>query len=264
MSSIDESGMGIAAVEAYWDQHVDDWKIASHAPGTPEFFKETEQYRFDKLHYLNERVPFAAGTGKDVLEIGCGLGNDLTRFAKEGARVTGIDISNRSIALCKENFDQRGLQGKFMQMNGEDLQFENDCFDICYCHTVLQFTPDPGKMIAEMHRVLRPNGQAIVMALNRRSWLMFMQRLLGTEIDYLDAPSYNLISAVEFTELLKPFSTAEIIMERFPVRTKVHSGLKARLFNSLFVDLFNALPERITNSFGHHLIAYAHKSDVDS
>ena len=53
-------------------------------------------------------------------------------------------------------------------------------------------------------------------------------------------------------------------MERFPVRTKVHSGLKARLFNSLFVDLFNALPKRITNYFGHHLIAYAHKSRVDS
>ena len=264
MISIDEKAAGIKAVEAYWDQHVDDWKIASHAPGTPEFFRETEHYRFEKLHYLNVRVPFAAGEGKDVLEIGCGLGNDLTRFAKHGANVTGVDISSRSIALCKENFEQRGLQGKFIQMNGEDLQFEDGSFDICYCHTVLQFTTDPKRMTEEIHRVLRPGGQAIMMALNSRSWLMFMQRLMGTEIDYLDAPSYKLFSAAEFRQLLNPFSTIDIVMERFPVRTKVHSGVNARLYNALFVDLFNALPKRLTDRFGHHLLAYARKLPVDS
>jgi ubiquinone/menaquinone biosynthesis C-methylase UbiE len=249
----------IEAVESYWDRHVDDWKIASHKPGTPGFFRETEQYRFEKLHYLNDRVPFGEWDGSDILEVGCGLGNDLSRFAVAGARVTGIDISSRAIELSRANFEQRSLSGTFTQMNGEDLQFEDDSFDFCYCHTVLQFTPDPGAMVAEIHRVLKPGGQAIIMALNRRSWLMFLQRVMKTEIDYMDAPEYHLFGVTDLRQVMEPFSELSIVMERFPVRTKIHSGLKARVYNSLFVDFFNALPARITQSFGHHMLAFVRK-----
>ena len=249
----------IKAVESYWDQHVDDWKIASHKSGTPGFFRETEQYRFEKLHYLNERIPFDGQRGSDILEIGCGLGNDLSRFARAGARVTGIDVSARAIALSRANFEQRKLSGTFEQMNGENLQFGDNSFDLCYCHTVLQFTPDPGTMVAEIHRVLRPGGQAIIMALNRRSWLMFLQRAMKTEIDYMDAPEYHLFSAANLNQMMEPFSELSVVMERFPVRTKIHSGLKALVYNSLFVDLFNALPSRMTRSFGHHMLAFGRK-----
>jgi hypothetical protein len=50
-----------------------------------------------------------------------------------------------------------------------------------------------------------------------------------------------------------------IVAERFPVRTKVHGGLKGRLYNALFVDLFNLLPRRWVQSSGHHLMAFASK-----
>jgi 2-polyprenyl-3-methyl-5-hydroxy-6-metoxy-1,4-benzoquinol methylase len=249
----------IEAVESYWDRHVDKWKIASHEPGTPEFFRETEQYRFEKLHYLNERIPFGEWSGCDVLEIGCGLGNDLSRFAVAGARVTGIDLSSRAIALSRANFEQRQLPGEFQRMNGEDLQFDDNSFDLCYCHTVLQFTPNPGAMVAEIHRVLKPGGQAIIMALNKRSWLMFLQRVMKTEIDYMDAPEYHLFSAADLSQMMERFSGLNIVMERFPVRTKIHSGLKALVYNSMFVDLFNALPSRMTRSFGHHILAFGSK-----
>lgn len=249
----------IDAVESYWDRHVDDWKIASHESGTPGFFRETEQYRFEKLHYLNERIPFNECDGSDILEVGCGLGNDLSRFAAAGAHVTGVDISNRAIDLSRANFEQRSLSGTFTQMNGEDLQFDDNSFDLCYCHTVLQFTPDPGAMVAEIHRVLKPGGRAIIMALNRRSWLMFLQRVMKTEIDYMDAPEYHLFSAADLRQMMGRFSELNIVMERFPVRTKIHTGLKALVYNSLFVDLFNALPSRMTRSFGHHMLAFARK-----
>jgi ubiquinone/menaquinone biosynthesis C-methylase UbiE len=249
----------ISAVERYWDRHVDDWKVARHKPGTPEFFSETEQYRFEKLHYLNERIPFARTAGTRVLEIGCGLGNDLSRFARAGANVTGIDISSRAIDLSRANFEQRKLAGTFIQMDGEELQFEDDSFDLCYCHTVLQFTPDPARMISEIYRVLRPGGEAIVMALNKRSWLMFLSRIMKTEIDYMDSPEYHLFTAGELQRMMQVFSSCRIVMERFPVRTVVHTGLKAKLYNTMFVDLFNALPSRVTRRFGHHLLAYGVK-----
>jgi hypothetical protein len=48
-------------------------------------------------------------------------------------------------------------------------------------------------------------------------------------------------------------------MERFPVRTKVHKGLKAQIYNTAFVDLFNALPRSMTARFGYHMLAFVRK-----
>ena len=247
------------AVKEYWDQHVHDWKIAIHAPGTLKFFAETEAYRFEKLHYLPMLVDFGAHADKRLLEVGCGLGNDLARFARGGAIVTGIDIAPNAIALAKANFSQRGLQGEFRTMNGEALDFPDDSFDVVYCHTVLHFTPDPTRMIAEIRRVLRPGGQAILMTVNSRSWLFFLQKMMKVEIDYPDSPVFHRFTIAQFRELLSPFSSITIVPERFPVATKIHSGLKGRLFNSCFVGAFNALPRALVRPLGHHLIAFCCK-----
>ncbi len=248
-------------VREYWERNVDNWKIAAHlAPASREFFAETEAYRFEKLNYLESRIPFAATIDLDVLEVGCGLGNDLSRFAAAGARVTGIDIAERAVDLSSRNFEQRGLDGTFLQMDGESMTFDDESFDFCYCHTVLQFTAEPARMIAEIHRVLRPGGKALIMALNSRSWLMLLQKLLRTEIDYMDAPVYRMYDVKEFRRLLRAFASIEIIPERFPVPTKVHKGLKARVYNLLFVDLFNMLPKGMTANTGHHLLAYVQKA----
>lgn len=254
-STVEEQTPSIESVRQYWNQHVDDWKIAQHRSGTAKFFAETELYRFEKLHYLLHRIPFQDYHGKRVLEVGSGLGNDLSRFAASGAQVVGVDLADRAIELAQANFKQRGLTGEFYRMDGENLAFDANSFDFVYCHTVLQFTPDPESMIREIHRVLKPRGKAILMAINRRSWLILMHRLLRTEIDYLDSPIFHRFRASDFRMVLTPFAQVQIATERFPVRTKVHKGPKAQLYNLLFVDLFNALPRRWVGWSGHHLLA---------
>jgi len=258
-SEITQPAASIESVRQYWNQHVDDWKIARHPSGTAEFFAETEQYRFEKLHYLPERIPFRKHAGKKVLEVGTGLGNDLSRFAAGSALVTGIDLADRAIELAQANFQQRGLQGEFHCMDGEQMDFDANSFDLVYCHTVLQFTPDPARMVGEIHRVLKPGGQVILMAINNRSWLMLMHKLLKTEIDYMDAPVFQCFTAAAMRQLLSSFEQVQIIPERFPVRTRIHKGIKARLYNLLFVDIFNTLPHHWVHWSGHHLLAYAEK-----
>lgn len=250
----------IEAVRQYWNDHVHDWKVARSEPGTKAFFEEIEVYRFEKLHYLPRLVDFEGYPGQSVLDVGCGVGNDLSRFARGGARVAGVDLAEHSIALARRNFDQRGLSGEFHVMDGERMEFEDDSFDVVYCHTVLHFTPHPARLAQELHRVLKPGGQAIVMTLNRRSWLALLKRVMNVEVDHLDAPVYHQFTAAEFRELLAPFDAVRIVAERFPVRTKVHGGLKAWLYNTLFVDLFNALPHRWVAASGHHLMAFASKT----
>lgn len=250
---------GIEAVRQYWNNHIHDWKVARSEVGTREFFEEIEDYRFEKLAYLAQLVDFSGYPGQRVLDVGCGVGNDLSRFARGGAEVVGIDLAERSIELARQNFELRGLRGEFYVMDGEQLEFPDCSFDVVYCHTVLHFTPRPERMVSEIHRVLKSGRQAILMTVNRRSWLNLLHRLMKVEIDHLDAPVFRQYTLGEFRMLLAPFAKVQIVPERFPVPTKMHEGTKARLYNTFFVDLFNALPRRWVRRSGHHLMAFASK-----
>lgn len=251
--------MSKEAVREFWNNHVHDWKVAKSSPDTLDFFLEIEEYRFEKLHYLPKVVNFSGYKNKKILDVGCGTGNDLTRFAKGGAEVVGIDLASHSIELAKNNFAMRNLAGDFQVMDGEALEFEDNSFDMVYCHTVLHFTPDPKKMISEIARVLKPGGEAILMTVNKRSWLNFLHKLMKVEIDHLDAPIFYMFSIAEYQEMLKPFTNINIIPERFPVATKVHSGMKAFLYNKIFVGIYNKLPKSVIKNSGHHLMAFCRK-----
>ena len=86
-----------ADVRAYWNQHIHDLDISREAPGTPGFFADLDQYHFEKLHHLLRLVDFEGYRGKRVLDVGCGAGTDLVRFARAGAIVSGVDLSAAAV-----------------------------------------------------------------------------------------------------------------------------------------------------------------------
>jgi SAM-dependent methyltransferase len=118
---------------------------------------------------------------------------------------------------------------------------------------------DAQKMVAEIHRVLKPGGEAIVMVYNRNSWLNLMRKVTKVPLEHEDAPVLNKYSIGELKQFLKSFKTYRIIPERFPVKTKLHSGWKARLFNDVFVGTFNFMPKVLVRPLGWHLMAFATK-----
>src|SRR6186713_2700429 len=108
-------------VREYWNAHIHDLDISTHQPGTREFFQDLDQYHFEKLHHLLRLIDFDAYRGKRVLEVGCGAGTDLVRFAKGGALVSGVDLSASAIALARKNFEQQGLRADLCEADGEQL-----------------------------------------------------------------------------------------------------------------------------------------------
>ncbi len=251
----------MSTVEQYWNNNVDNWKVANHLPsGSMEFFKEVERYRFEKLDYLPDAVDFTAYRGQSVLDVGCGLGTDLSRFATHGARCTGVDIAPRAVELARANFQWRDLTGQFDVMDGKAMAFDDNSFDFVYCHTVLHFAEDPAAMVNDIYRVLKPGGTALLMAINRRSWLFFMHRIAGLKIDYMDAPVFHKLDPGQFDKVTSAFTEKQIRLFRFPVKTEVHKGWKALLYNTFFVGGFNALPKIITRNTGYHMIAFVTKS----
>ena len=247
------------AIRAYWNTHIHDLAMAQHAVGTPEFFADLAAYRFAKLAYLPRLVDFRAYAGKHVLEVGCGVGLDLARFAEHGAVVTGIDLAPTAIRLARKHFAQRGLQGELRTMNGEALQFSDNHFDVVYAHGVLQYTPDAARMIRELYRVLKPEGEAILMVYNRYSWLNVLAVLCRVRLEHAEAPVFRLHSIPEFKKMLCCFKRVHIIPERFPVPTRLQHGLKAAVYNAAFVAGFRLFPRPLVRPFGWHLMAKASK-----
>ncbi len=225
-------------------------------PARAGFFADLEQYHFEKLHHLPRLVPFDQFRGRRVLEIGCGAGTDLVRFARHGARVTGVDLAPSSIALAAKNFALEKLPAQLAVADGEALPFGERSFDLVYAHGVVQYTTDDRALVRECRRVLRPGGMAVFQVYNRISWLNALSRVTKVDLEHVDAPVLKKYSIAEFRDLLKDFSRVRIVPERFPVKTRLHGGLKGTIYNTFFVGLFNAMPRSLTRRFGWHLLAF--------
>jgi SAM-dependent methyltransferase len=249
----------IDEVRTYWEQHIHDLEITTHAVGSRGFFADLDQYHFEKLHHLLRLVDFNGYRGRAVLEVGCGAGVDLARFAKGGAVVTGVDLTISAIELAKANFSQQGLEGEFRVANGEQLPFADDVFDLVYAHGVVQYTADPRRLVEECRRVLKPGGQAIFQVYNRVSWLNGLSKLMKVGLEHDDAPVLLKYSMGEFKDLLRGFRNIRIVPERFPVKSRLHGGWKGAVYNGAFVGTFNLLPRSVVRRYGWHLLAFCTK-----
>jgi SAM-dependent methyltransferase len=249
----------IADVRSYWNQHIHDLEITSHPVGSPGFFADLDQYHFEKLHHLLRLVNFDGYRGKQVLEVGCGAGTDLVRFARGGASVTGVDLSSSAIALARQNFAIQNLQADLREANGEQLPFPDNRFDFVYAHGVVQYTADDRKLVEECRRVVKPGGTVVVQVYNRISWLNALSKLMKVPLEHEDAPVLKKYSASELRALLSGFSDVQIVEERFPVKSRLHGGWKGLVFNTMFVGTFNALPRSLVRRFGWHLLAFCRK-----
>ena len=243
-------------IREYWNRHIHDLEITKHPIGTPGFFADLEQYHFEKLHHLLRLVNFDGYAGRQVLEVGCGAGTDLVRFARGGAIVSGVDLSSSAIALAKQNFEQQKLKADLREADGEQLPFADATFDLVYAHGVVQYTAHPQKLVDECRRVLKPDGEAVFQVYNRISWLNALSKLMKVPLEHDDAPVLLKYSSGEFRQLLREFREVRIVEERFPVKSRLHGGWKGTLFNTFFVGAFNALPRSLVRRFGWHLLAF--------
>lgn len=247
-------------IQQYWNARIHDLEMTDEPVGTRAFFDDLDEYRFDKLRYLPQLVDFNGLRGQTLLEVGCGIGTDLVRFARGGALVTGVDLSATAIDLARRNFQEHGLEPVELSVaNAEALPYPDASFDHIYGHGVVQYTADPARLIRECHRVLKPGGTAVFMVYNRVSWLNALSKVMKVPLEHEDAPCLRKLSIGEFRALLAPFAEARIVPERFPVKSRLHGGWKGWVFNTCFVGTFNLLPRSWVRPLGWHLMAFCRK-----
>jgi ubiquinone/menaquinone biosynthesis C-methylase UbiE len=108
------------------------------------------------------------GTGASVLEVAPGPGFFAVELAKLGDfRITGLDISRTFVEIAKQNARNAGVKIDFRFGNASSLPFPRESFDFIYCAAAFKNFAEPAKALDEMHRVLRPPGQAVVVDLRK-------------------------------------------------------------------------------------------------
>jgi SAM-dependent methyltransferase len=194
----------IEAVREYWNRHIHDLEITRHPVGSRGFFDDLDQYHFEKLHHLLQLVAFDGYSGRKVLEVGCGAGVDLARFAKGGALVSGVDLG-RLNERGRANFEQQGLPGELQVADGERLPFPDDSFDLVCAHGVVQHrrSETAGRRVPARPQT---GGDAIFQVYNRVSWLNALSKLMKVGPSTTMPRSCHGFSIGEFKRLVSGFA----------------------------------------------------------
>jgi len=157
-------------LSAYWSRRpCNSWLGGDAETGSRDFFERTELVR-DRLEpFVRRFARFADWKDKTVLEVGCGIGFDLSMFACCGARAFGVDLTPVGAALTTQRLRHHHVPGSAMVADCERLPFADGIFDLVYSWGVIHHTPDTETAAREIVRVARPGGQVTVMIYNRRS-----------------------------------------------------------------------------------------------
>ena len=213
-------------VREYWNAHPCGTQFSHTDWGTKDFFDEVERVRYTIQPFMRELVNFERFPGKQLLEIGCGLGTDLLQFARGGALVTGVDLTPKSVELAKAGFALHGLPMRALVADAENLPFEDNSFDVVYSFGVLHHTPNTARAIDEAYRVLKPGGKIILMLYHRHSLHVY----LGVPLFWLSGKIHKGKSSV-LEDFIRIYDGAENPLG------KAYSRSEARLMMRNFSNL---------------------------
>ena len=131
-----------------------------------------------RLAYVRDRTELAA---KQVLDVGCGGGLLSEALASCGARVTGIDMADASLAVARRHMKDSGLVIDYRQTMAEALADESPGrYDVVVCMELLEHVPRPASILDACARLVRPGGDVFFATVNR-TWLAWLLVIVAAE-----------------------------------------------------------------------------------
>ncbi len=159
-------------VRQFWNSRPCNIRHSPQPVGTREYFDQVEERKYLVEPHIPGFAQFGRWKGKKVLEIGCGLGTDTTNFARAGASVTAVDLSDVSVALCRKRLEMYGLKANIMQADAENLSLTVpvEPFDLIYSFGVIHHTPHPENVIRQIRKYCHPGTEVRIMVYSGLSW----------------------------------------------------------------------------------------------
>jgi ubiquinone/menaquinone biosynthesis C-methylase UbiE len=255
----------IQTVQAYWNARPCNIRHSPRPIGSKEYFDEVEKRKYFVEPHIPSFAQFDKWKDKKVLEVGCGIGTDTINFARAGASVTAVDLSDQSLSLARQRAKIFGLDHRitFYQANAEELGtvVPDESFDMVYSFGVIHHTPNPSNAVAQLRRYMTASSELRLMLYAKNSWKSIMIEM------GLDQPEAQSGCPVAFTytedevrELLQGFTVLEIKQEHiFPFVVEKYVKYEYEIvpwFASMPKAMFAALEKKL----GWHMLVTARLS----
>ncbi len=118
-----------------------------------------------RLEWINARAPLA---GKNVIDIGCGGGILAESMARKGAKVTGIDLSEKALKVADLHSLESGVQVRYQLVAAEEMAArEAGQYDVVTCMEMLEHVPDPAAIVQAAATLVKPGGKVFFSTINR-------------------------------------------------------------------------------------------------
>lgn len=177
----DEGNAWQKANRCFWESNPMryDWKQAVEVePLSESFYAEIDARFFGNVWEFmpwrnipfDNLIDFESLQNKRVLEIGVGMGSHAQLLARHAASYKGIDITGYAVKATSERLKLFGLNGEISQMDAEHMDFPDATFDTVWSWGVIHHSSDTKQILKEIHRVLKPGGEAIIMIYHRGWW----------------------------------------------------------------------------------------------
>lgn len=252
----------VQTVRSYWNSRPCNIRHSSQPIGTKEYFDEVEKRKYFVEPHIPDFAQFERWKGKHVLEVGCGIGTDTINFARSGAFVTAVDLSEASLNLARQRANVFGIahQISFYHGNVETL---SSCvpvhsYDLVYAFGVLHHTPDPAKAIGQIKQYMNHSSELRLMLYAKNSWKNFM---IKAGLDQPEAqsgcPIAYTFDAQQVRELLDGFNILELRQDHiFPFVIEKYVNYEYEVtpwFASMPKSMFAVLEKNL----GWHLLIKA-------
>jgi ubiquinone/menaquinone biosynthesis C-methylase UbiE len=248
-------------IQEYWDEYASANHFHGIEWGSPKFFQKLKEDHDQAFARSNELLNIPEHKGKSILDIYCGIGTDALELARHGVKVTFISPSPKCIELTKRYFTYNNLPVTVGVGNVEDLPFQSNLFDAVTARGILMFTPNIKQALGEIQRVLKPRGELYAHLHNKYSWYAFLAKISGINLVYerRDPPVHNLHSIADAKRIFQAFSSFEISLDRYPLKTSNRSGVLPKLYNYAFLPFASSVPKSVMRHLGYYIIIKAVK-----
>jgi ubiquinone/menaquinone biosynthesis C-methylase UbiE len=144
------------------------WKGAGMEGPVARWYNRTRKNDMEDFRREAGRVAQYLPSGSDVLEVAPGPGFFSIELARLGNfKITGLDISRTLVEIAKENAKNANAKIDFREGNASEMPFPDDSFDFIYCSAAFKNFSEPVKALDEMHRVLRPQRETVIVDLRK-------------------------------------------------------------------------------------------------
>jgi len=157
--------MNESQVASFWETHpCGDHQVGGLKDDYLDFFDRYDAFRYRKEGHILGCLDGIDWQDKDVLEIGLGQGADSEQIIRRGGRWSGLDLTNEAVERTSMRMALRELPyGAVKQGSILEAPYEDNSFDIIFSHGVLHHVPDIATAEKELHRLIRPDGELIIM-----------------------------------------------------------------------------------------------------